>query len=138
MRYKDDHQTSIDATNNPDATKRDHFVFGAGRRKCQGMHIADRSIFLAISRLLWVFDFHRAVDRDNHLNQEIIPDMNDLADGIMMLPKPFSADIRPRSASKAECVRNEWGQMLSMLDGKEQWKAVPEGLIWKDEQVFEE
>ncbi|MCJ1468407.1 hypothetical protein MMC07_007035 [Pseudocyphellaria aurata] len=138
MRYKDDHQTSIDSSNNPDASKRDHFVFGAGRRKCQGMHIADRSIFLAISRLLWAFDFHRAVDRDNNTNQEIIPDMNDLADGIMMLPKPFPADIRPRSASKAECVRHEWGQMLSMLDGQEQWKAVPESLIWKDEQGFEE
>ena len=63
--------------------------------------------------------------------------MNDLADGIMMLPKHFPADIRPRRASKAEYVRQEWGQMLRMLDGQEQWKAVPEGLIWKDEQVFE-
>ena len=135
MRYIDDHQTSIDSSNNPDASKRDHFVFGAGRRKCQGMHIADRSIFLAISRLLWAFDFPRAVDRDT--GREIIPDMNDLADGIMMLPKPFPADIRPRSASQAKSVRQEWGQMLRMLDGREQWEAVPEGLIWKDEQVFE-
>ena len=134
MRYIDDHQTSIDASNNPDAAKRDHFVFGAGRRKCQGMHIADRSIFLAISRLLWAFDFQRAVDRET--GRGIIPDMKDLADGIVMLPKPFPADIRPRSASKAEHVRQEWGQMLRMLDGQEQWNAVPEGLIWKDEQVF--
>lgn len=99
------------------------------------MHIADRSLFLAISRLLWAFDFQRATDQET--SREIIPDMNDLVDGIMVLPKPFLADIRPRSASKAEYVRQEWSQMLKMLDGQGQWRAVPEGLIWKDEQVFE-
>ncbi|KFA67216.1 hypothetical protein S40285_06288 [Stachybotrys chlorohalonatus IBT 40285] len=134
LRYIDDHQTSIDAANNPDATKRDHFVFGAGRRRCQGMHIADRSVFLAISRLLWAFDFNRALD---HEGNEIIPDMNDMADGIMMLPKPFSADIRPRNGTKAESIKQEWGQMLQMLDEDQQWKKVPDGLIWKDEHLSE-
>jgi hypothetical protein len=133
MRYIDDHQTSIDASNNPDATKRDHFVFGAGRRKCQGMHIADRSIFLAIARLLWAFNFHRAVDGET--GKEIIPDMDNFVDGMMMIPKPFAADIHPRSASKAEQVRWEWDRLLRMLDKDEQWREVPEGLIWKDEQV---
>nr|BDX35607.1 cytochrome P450 monooxygenase StrG [Stachybotrys sp.] len=134
LRYIDDHQTSIDAANNPDPAKRDHFVFGAGRRRCQGMHIADRSIFLAISRLLWAFDFGRAVDQQG---QEVIPDMNDMADGIMMTPKPFPTNIQPRSAAKAEYLRQEWNQMLEMLDEEEQWKKVPEGLIWKDEQLSE-
>ncbi|KAI5918414.1 cytochrome P450 [Camillea tinctor] len=135
MRYWGDDQTSIDASNNPDATKRDHFVFGAGRRKCQGMHIADRSLFLAISRLLWAFNFRKAVDHQT--GQEITPDMDDLAEGVMMLPKPFKADLRPRSAFKAECVRREWGTMAEQLDGQAQWKVVPEGLIWKDEQLGE-
>ncbi|WQF79469.1 Putative cytochrome P450 [Colletotrichum destructivum] len=135
LRYIDDKQTSIDASNNPDATRRDHFVFGAGRRKCQGMHIADRSLFLAISRLLWAFDFQRAVDRET--GREIVPDMDDLAEGVMMLPKPFEAKLSPRSASKAECVRREWADMERLLDEKAQWKEVPEGLIWKDEQEIE-
>ena len=135
MRYINDHQTSIDAANNPDATKRDHFVFGAGRRRCQGMHIADRSVFLAMSRLLWAFDFHRAVDLKT--GQELIPDMSNLADGMMSFPNPFPTDIRPRNAFKAEYIRQEWDQMLRLLDEQEQWKAVPEGLIWKDEQLFE-
>lgn len=51
----------------------------------------------------------------------------------MMLPRPFPADIKPRSEMKAACVRDEWGKMLEMLDGEEQWREVPEGLIWKDE-----
>lgn len=131
-RYKDDHQTSIDAANNPDATKRDHFVFGAGRRRCQGMHIADRSIFLAISRLLWAFHFKRMTDQET--GEEVVPDMDNMVDGIMMMPLPFTADIQPRSIEKAESVRNAWAEVLPLLDSKEQWNEVPEGLIWKDEQ----
>ncbi|KAL9622082.1 MAG: hypothetical protein Q9160_003581 [Pyrenula sp. 1 TL-2023] len=135
MRYINDHQTSVDAANNPDATKRDHFVFGAGRRRCQGMHIADRSIFLAIARLLWAFHFRRAVDQNS--GKEILPDPNDLQDGVMALPNPFPTNIDPRSPEKAESIRQEWNQMMRLLDEKDQWKVVPEGLIWKDEQELE-
>lgn len=135
MRYIDDNQTSIDAANNPDPTKRDHFVFGAGRRRCQGMHIADRSLFLAISRLLWVFDFKRARHHGSH--SEIVPDMGDLSDGIIMLPRPFPANIVPRTAEKAQAIRDEWDQVSRLLDNRGQWQNVPEGLIWKDEQILE-
>ncbi|KAI1081433.1 cytochrome P450 [Whalleya microplaca] len=129
-RWKDDNQTSAEAANNPDATKRDHFLFGAGRRLCQGMHIADRSLFLAISRLLWAFDFRKAVDEAT--GEEIVPDMGDLTEGLLIQPKPFKADIVPRSAFKAERVREEWSKMTELLDDEMQWKNVPEGLIWKD------
>lgn len=132
MRYIDDRQTSIDAANNPDPTQRDHFVFGAGRRRCQGMHIADRSIYLAISRLLWAFDFRRAMDADT--KQEVVPDMDDLVDGMMCFPSPFQANIVPRSAYKAQCVREEWAEVAKLLDEEMQWKMVPEGLVRKDEQ----
>jgi cytochrome P450 len=132
VRYINDHQTSIDAANNPDATQRDHFVFGAGRRRCQGMHIADRSIFLALSRMLWAFDFKRPVDPISQ--REIVPDMDDLADGMMSLPNPFQADIQPRNAYKAQCVRDEWAEVSKLLDDNQQWMKVPEGLIWGDEQ----
>jgi hypothetical protein len=132
LRYINDQQTSIDAANNPDATQRDHFVFGAGRRRCQGMHIADRSIFLALSRMLWAFDFKRPVDPISQ--REIVPDMDDLADGMMSLPNPFQADIRPRNAYKAQCIRDEWAEVSKLLDDNQQWMKVPEGLIWGDEQ----
>jgi hypothetical protein len=93
------------------------------------MHIADRSMFLAISRLLWAFDFGRAVGPDGN---EIMPDPSDLIEGTFVQPKPFAADIRPRSAYKAERVRKEWSEVKKLLDDDLQWKAVPEGLIWKD------
>lgn len=135
LRYIDDEQTSIDAANNADPTKRDHFVFGAGRRRCGGIHIADRSMFLAISRLLWAFDFNKALDADT--KEEITPDMEDLMEGNMVLPNPFPAHIVPRSAQKAQAVRDEWNEVAQLLDEQSQWKTVPDGLIWKDEQLTE-
>ncbi|KAJ4387337.1 hypothetical protein N0V93_007926 [Gnomoniopsis smithogilvyi] len=135
MRYIDDDQTSINAANNSDPNKRDHFVFGAGRRRCGGMHIADRSLFLAISRLLWAFDFSKAVDADT--GEEITPDMNDLMEGNMVLPNPFPAKIVPRNAQKAQAVQDEWEEVSRLLDEQSQWQTVPEGLIWKDEQLTE-
>jgi hypothetical protein len=33
-----------------------HYDFGIGRRVCPGQHVADASLFIAISRLLWAFN----------------------------------------------------------------------------------
>lgn len=34
---------------------RDHWAFGAGRRICPGMPVAEKEIYLAVSRILWAF-----------------------------------------------------------------------------------
>ncbi|KAF5602430.1 cytochrome p450 [Fusarium subglutinans] len=128
MRYINDPQTSIEAANNPDPTKRDHYVFGAGRRRCQGMHIADRSLFLAISRLLWAFDFDRVVSPQT--GKAIIPDAEDVTEGIMSIPSPFPVRIVPRSTKRAEAVAAAWSQASDLLDESGQWKAVPNDLLW--------
>ncbi|KAI6090002.1 cytochrome P450 [Hypoxylon rubiginosum] len=131
-RWAHDSQTSAEAAMNSDASKRDHFLFGAGRRLCQGMHIADRSLFLAISRMLWAFDFERAVDEET--KKEIVPDMGDLIpdNGLLVQPRPFRAIVKPRSEWKASRVREEWSKMTKLLDNNQQWETVPEGLIWRD------
>ncbi|KAI0146818.1 cytochrome P450 [Xylariaceae sp. FL1272] len=129
-RWADDQRTSSEAAIAFDATKRDQFVFGAGRRICQGMHIADRILFLGISRLLWAFDIKRTVNQST--GEEVIPDMYDLTEGMLVGPKPFEANIKPRNAFKAERVRAEWDSMIELLDNELQWKTVPEGMIWKD------
>ena len=133
-RWLEDTQTSAEAATNPDATKRDHFVFGAGRRLCQGMHIADRSLFLAMSRLLWGFEFHRAVD--DATGKEIVPAMHDLTEGLFVLPKPFQAKVVPRSEAKAARIRAEWAEMTELLDDEMQWKALPKGMIWDDDAAL--
>lgn len=134
-RYAHDNQTAAEAASNPNAAARDHFVFGAGRRLCQGMHIAERSLFLAISRMLWAFDFEKASD-DN--GNEITPDANDLTEGLFVLPKPFPARIVPRNGDKVASVKAEWTKMEDLLDDELQWKVLPEGMVWKEYKLATE
>ncbi|KAK8134717.1 hypothetical protein PG984_006729 [Apiospora sp. TS-2023a] len=137
-RWADDPQTSAEAAKNTDATQRDHFVFGAGRRLCQGMHIADRSLFLAMSRMLWAFDFRRPViETAAGKEEEVVPDMADLTEGLFVMPRPFGAVITPRSEARAKTVREEWDAVRGLLDEEMQWKTVPEGLVWRDQEPAE-
>ncbi|GAB1201341.1 hypothetical protein APSETT444_010732 [Aspergillus pseudonomiae] len=55
-RYADDHTTTMQSINSSDVTKRDHFAFGAGRRICPGYHVAERSLAIAMMRILWAFE----------------------------------------------------------------------------------
>ncbi|KAE8414345.1 cytochrome P450 [Aspergillus pseudocaelatus] len=59
-RYANDHTTTMQSINSPDVTKRDHFAFGAGRRICPGYHVAERSLAIAIMRILWAFQIQWA------------------------------------------------------------------------------
>ncbi|PHH61211.1 hypothetical protein CDD81_692 [Ophiocordyceps australis] len=130
-RWAHDHQSSYQADSNADNIKRDHFTFGAGRRFCQGTHIAERSLCLAIARLLWTFDFGRA--RDSKTGHDIVPDMDHLSDGMFTMPQPFRAKIRPRDDIKARVIQQEWKQASEeWLDEDMQWIKLPEGLIWAD------
>ncbi|OQU97105.1 hypothetical protein CLAIMM_03094 isoform 2 [Cladophialophora immunda] len=40
-----------------------HYGFGAGRRECPGKHVADASLFIVISRLLWAFNIDLGATR---------------------------------------------------------------------------
>ena len=51
-RFEDGTQSLAEAIVNPEPAKRATFIFGAGRRICQGMHVAEVSLFLGISRIL--------------------------------------------------------------------------------------
>ncbi|OCL10731.1 cytochrome P450 [Glonium stellatum] len=110
-------RTEFESATNPDVSKRGNFVFGAGRRICQGMHIAERSLFLAISRMLWAFNFSKPLDANG---QPIIPDIEDLV------------VIICRDETKAEIIRREWAECEeSLLDrNTKQWKKVPEGMAF--------
>lgn len=92
---------------------------------CQGIHIAERSLFLAVSRLLWAFDFQRAVDPAT--GREIpLSDADDLQGGMFVMPRPFQARIIPRDDEKARIVNEAWKEASeNFLDENLQWKSVP-------------
>ncbi|KAH8112765.1 cytochrome P450 [Phellopilus nigrolimitatus] len=52
-RYINDHTNNTESANLPNAYERDNWMFGAGRRICPGMIVAEREIWLTISRMLW-------------------------------------------------------------------------------------
>ena len=68
--------------------KRDHFSFGGGRRICPGLHLAERSIFVNLARLLWGFNLELAKDEAGN----IIPvdfSTDGLVPGALSNVKPF-------------------------------------------------
>lgn len=86
-------------------------------------------MYLSISRLLWAFDFGRA--RDAETGAEIVPDMDDLTDGIFVHPVEFKANITPRDSSRAATVRRVWEQEArELLDEEMEWRETPKDLIW--------
>lgn len=127
-RYLGDDTTSFESATSAEAGRRDHFVFGAGRRLCQGTHVADRSLFLAISRLVWAFRMERPVGADG---DPIVPDPDAITQGVLVQPMPFPARITPRSERHAEVIRSAWEEsQRDMLDEAKQWKKVPEGMAF--------
>ncbi|KAK4891223.1 hypothetical protein LTR27_010160 [Elasticomyces elasticus] len=121
-RHKDDLLTLYDSAVDPDVSKRDQFTFGAGRRICPGMHVAERSLFLGMSRFLWAFDLEPATDSEG---KTIIPDQDKLTQGFVCMPEEFPAKITPRSPARAEVVEREWrvAEGESLNSDTKQWLA---------------
>jgi hypothetical protein len=130
-RYAGD-ATTLYQSANGEPLLRDNFNFGAGRRLCQGIHIAERSLFLGMSRILWAFNLEAPLDDSG---RPIIPDVDNLVGGITVHPAPFGINIVPRSPERVQVVRDaikDCEKLLHPATG--QWKAVPEGMVfgaWK-------
>lgn len=69
-----------------DSPKRLHFTFGAGRRVCPGFHVAERNLFIAISRILWGFNISRARDVDGEFT---IINRDAVTPGMIVRPEDF-------------------------------------------------
>ncbi|KZT13049.1 cytochrome P450 [Laetiporus sulphureus 93-53] len=106
----------------PDSNGRDHFVFGWGRRFCQGSYIAEASLFIALSRLVWGMDFYAPTDPTT--GKPKIPDIDDEAgtwtEGFVTGPKMYDVGFKPRTDKHAQVMRKyfedaqlEW-QMMGM------------------------
>jgi cytochrome P450 len=85
-RYKDDKLSMGESANGGDPGKRDHYTFGAGRRICPGIHIAERNLFLAVACLLWAFDIHKAKDANG---KEIDVPKEGLQGALIVYPHKF-------------------------------------------------
>ncbi|CAG8468061.1 16916_t:CDS:10 [Funneliformis mosseae] len=54
------YEQSMASLANGPAEKRDHFVFGAGRRLCTGVYLAEAELFVILARILYCFKVENA------------------------------------------------------------------------------
>jgi Cytochrome P450 len=86
---------------------RDHLTYGGGRRICAGIHVAERSLFLVLSRLLWGFDLGLAKD-ENGNDIPVDFTLGGVMPGATSVARPFKCSIKVRSKKREEILRKEW------------------------------
>ncbi|KAI9166305.1 Cytochrome P450 monooxygenase patI [Paramyrothecium foliicola] len=89
-----------------DGPDRDHFGYGAGRRICPGIHLAERNLFVAMAKLLWAFDFRKRVDDNSTVKTSI---------GFLQCVSEYDCVIKVRSARRAETIRREFQEASKMF-----------------------
>ncbi|CBX95800.1 hypothetical protein IAQ61_004634 [Plenodomus lingam] len=88
------------------AEARDHWAFGAGRRICSGVHLAENSMFIVLAKLLWAFDILPPLGEDG---REVKVDTGDAAfdAGSTTMAKTYKVRWVPRGEWAREMVASE-------------------------------
>ena len=135
--------TSGEYAAHPDVNERDHFSFGGGRRiwyphphpppgavrtsefevwlaNCfcsPGLHVAERSIFLNLARLLWGFKIEHAKDDNGHIIPVDLPRMVLFLgrcqilfriNAVSLFEMRLIVAITVRSAKRERILRRQW------------------------------
>ncbi|KAF8180743.1 cytochrome P450 [Mycena galopus ATCC 62051] len=78
-----------------------HYGFGFGRRKCPGLHLATKSTWISVVRVLWAFNIERRKDASgNYINI----DPADCTDGLTVRPSEFPVNFIPRSVTHVQTL----------------------------------
>lgn len=112
-RYLNHPRLAMDYAGSPDYKNRDHYSYGAGRRICVGIHLAERTQWRITARLLWAFKIEPAVDEAT--GEKIELDTNAYEDGFLSEPDPFRVRFVPRSEKHAEVLRREFKEVEEFL-----------------------
>lgn len=115
-RFIGDNTSSMESANSINVSQRDHFGFGAGRRICPGMNVADRSMLLGVARIFWAFDVKPK-------KGATMPVQDDFEEGFVAIPKKFEVSVRPRSEEREQVVRREWEEAKDILDAEGQFRG---------------
>ncbi|KAK8108236.1 uncharacterized protein PG998_010249 [Apiospora kogelbergensis] len=114
-RYRDQTQLASVYANSRDPLKRDHFGYGIGRRICPGIHLAERTFWLAMARVLWAFDIRPQVDAATGKPVPIDVDpVTGYTDGFVNQCLPFEVDCKIRSEKRRETIFR--GELLHAFD----------------------
>jgi len=97
-------------TQTADPNDRDHYSYGAGRRICVGIHIAERNLFINIAKLVWAFNFKAkdGQELDESPEQGYSP-------GFVIAPWPYQCDVTMRDAKVKKVVEREMRDAMEVI-----------------------
>lgn len=112
-RYNNHEKLANDYAGSSDWAGRDHYNYGAGRRICPGIHLAERNMWRIAAKILWAFEFSEPTDP---LTGKVSPlDANAYNPGILQAPLPFKVNIKPRSQAHIATIKEERDAALDLL-----------------------
>ncbi|KAB8078110.1 cytochrome P450 [Aspergillus leporis] len=91
--------------------KRDHYGYGAGRRICPGIHLAERNLFIGVAKLLWAFEFTEPPGSDSDISPE-----TGATKGFLHCPRDYKCLIRVRSPMKQETILREFQEAQAVFN----------------------
>ena len=91
-----------------DWEKRDHYGYGAGRRICPGIHLAERNMFLSIAKLLWAFNFEDKMGADGKPLANDPDPVTGYHQGFLYCAKPYGCKPVVRSEHIRETILKEF------------------------------
>ncbi|KAI0127089.1 cytochrome P450 [Xylariales sp. AK1849] len=95
-----------------DQSRRPTYGFGAGRRVCAGQRMAENSMMMTMSKLLWSFDIVAEMELDTSVQTAF-------KDAILTGPKEFPVSFRPRDEGRSRVIEVEWEKADGFLEGFE-------------------
>jgi cytochrome P450 len=101
-RYEHHPQLAPFYSSSKDWEARDHLGYGASRRICPGIHLAERNLFIAVAKLLWAFEFSKKEAGINDVSAE-----TGSSQGFMHCVKDYNANIRVRGQERKETILRE-------------------------------
>lgn len=112
-RYLDHPRLAMDYAGSPDYMNRDHYSYGAGRRICVGIHLAERTQWRFTARVLWAFRLEPTTNEKT--GEKSALDTEAYTDGFIRQPKPFSLKITPRGEKQADIIRSDFRNVEEFL-----------------------
>lgn len=94
-------------------------AFGFGRRICPGMHIAERSLYILVSRIAWACDIQKKYGDDG---KEIAVPLYDYCDGFNVQPNWFAFDLKVRSDKRWKILQEALRKEVDNDPLKGRWK----------------
>lgn len=113
-RYLNHPRLAMDYAASSDYEKRDHYAYGAGRRICAGIHLAERTQWRIFAKLLWAFTIEPGVDERTGEVVELDTEAYD--DNFAPWPIPFKLNFVPRSQKHVEIIQKEFQDVRPYLE----------------------